>query len=371
LFQSVACDVSRYDELLLCVKVIWLSHHHADHITGVPMLLEQIQRAKLRKEAAATAAAASQSLSQSQSQTSSRRMIPAAKSKYDMRSMFAGTGHEAGKVMVIGSEAVLKYLEFSACVSGLDEFVSFYPIVNTLYAGATKDISAATEGAVTRLRSIPVQHCHSSYGLVLDFDTKHKIVYSGDCRPSMSLVKAGNGCDLLIHEATFSDTKAADAAKKKHSTSSEARRVAAQMGAKHTVLTHFSQRYPLEVASAVNDLSSTGSSRDQLWGYPSAVGAGAAGAGGSGGGSGGGGGGGMPSAAVAYDFLRFSFPSQAAVLPQVTAALGLVLTAVEAARREQRLWDGSYQQQQSIPAWSLPPVCTDAMEDGELVLRAK
>lgn len=314
IFQSVNGDVARFDQALLSIRVIWISHHHADHITGVPMLIEHIKRAKMRQESASKGKTEGET---HDSKNQSLRRVPTF-SKYDMRSMYTSGGYEPGKVMVIGSESVLKYFEFSCCVAGLDDLVSFTPIVSTLYAGCTKEIAAATDGLITRLRSIPVQHCHSSYGLVLDFKSTHKIVYSGDCRPSQSLVKAGIDCDLLIHEATFDDSKQDDAVKKRHSTSSEARRISMQMHAKHTILTHFSQRYPLEVSNALGDLASTqGGLQEQgnSDGYP----VGAMGR--------------VTEAAVAYDFLRFSFPSQVSVLPRVTAALGAVLTAVEAERK--------------------------------------
>eukprot|EP01032_Pedospumella_encystans_P015732 gene15732-17979_t len=329
MFQSVASDIQRFDEILLNIKIIWISHHHADHITGVPMLLEQIKRAQLRREAAAALATHRGELPEehatgnNNSRHSMRRVHTV--SKYDMRSMFSSGGYEAGKVMIIGSEAVLKYFEFSACVAGLDDLVTFLPIVNTLYAGATVEIAAATDGVLTRLRSIPVQHCHSSYGLVLDFQSHHKIVYSGDCRPSQSLVKAGIDCDLLIHEATFDDSKQEDAVKKRHSTSSEARRMAVQMHAKHTVLTHFSQRYPLEASSALQTLVDPFSGSEGYMGYappPPQISQ-------------------SHCAAVAYDFLKFSFPSQASALPKVTAALGSVLTALEEERRRIKQTVGS------------------------------
>ncbi|CAN0546498.1 unnamed protein product, partial [Laminaria digitata] len=34
-----------------------------------------------------------------------------------------------------------------------------------------------------------------------------KLVYSGDCRPSEALVREGKGAAVLIHEATFDESK--------------------------------------------------------------------------------------------------------------------------------------------------------------------
>jgi ribonuclease Z len=51
---------------------------------------------------------------------------------------------------------------------------------------------------------------------------------------------------LLVHEATFDDTAdgRGNALDKRHSTVDEACAVAGAMGASHTILTHFSARYP-------------------------------------------------------------------------------------------------------------------------------
>lgn len=46
--------------------------------------------------------------------------------------------------------------------------------------------------------------------------------YSGDTRPNENLIKAGKGATLLIHEATLEDDKPEMAAKKGHSTFSQA-----------------------------------------------------------------------------------------------------------------------------------------------------
>ena len=57
----------------------------------------------------------------------------------------------------------------------------------------------------------------------------------------------------MIHEATFEDALRSHAVKKRHSTSAEALAIARASGAKHVVLTHFSQRYPRAAAVKAAD----------------------------------------------------------------------------------------------------------------------
>jgi ribonuclease BN (tRNA processing enzyme) len=61
-----------------------------------------------------------------------------------------------------------------------------------------------------------------------------------------ALQQARVGCTILIHEATFEDSAggARNAFEKGHSTVDEACLVATRMGARNTLLTHFSARYP-------------------------------------------------------------------------------------------------------------------------------
>ncbi|MDG6985405.1 MAG: ribonuclease Z [Nitrososphaerota archaeon] len=70
-----------------------------------------------------------------------------------------------------------------------------------------------------------------------------KIGYSGDTRPSPSLVRFFRGCDLLIFDSTFRASDAAKAKERKHSTSVEAAAVAKRAKVRKLALTHFSARY--------------------------------------------------------------------------------------------------------------------------------
>ena len=70
-----------------------------------------------------------------------------------------------------------------------------------------------------------------------------KIVYTGDTRPSKSLVKLAENADLLIHDATFDDELSEKACEDGHSTASQAAETAKKAGAKRLVLVHVSARY--------------------------------------------------------------------------------------------------------------------------------
>ena len=96
---------------------------------------------------------------------------------------------------------------------------------------------------LTDFAAANVPHCHGAKGVSLTFPTGFKFTYSGDCRPSRSLVEIGQGSTVLLHEATFDDELRGDAQAKQHSTTSEAIGMGIAMGARRVLLTHFSQRY--------------------------------------------------------------------------------------------------------------------------------
>ena len=89
------------------------------------------------------------------------------------------------------------------------------------------------------IETVPVIHAPKSTGLLFKMNNGIKIVYSGDCKPSKSLIERGQNCDILIHEATFDDYNKVKANKLLHSTISQAIDVGNKMKAKHIILTHF------------------------------------------------------------------------------------------------------------------------------------
>jgi len=67
--------------------------------------------------------------------------------------------------------------------------------------------------------------------------------YSGDTRPSPSLVRLFSGADLVIFDSTFAAADADKAVDRMHSTAVEAAGVAKKARARQLALTHFSARY--------------------------------------------------------------------------------------------------------------------------------
>src|SRR6266496_819190 len=79
------------------------------------------------------------------------------------------------------------------------------------------------------------------------------VVFTGDTRPSASVVDAAQGADLLIHEATFGDEEKDRAKETGHSTAKEAAQVALAAKAKRLVLCHVSARYSTSADELVTE----------------------------------------------------------------------------------------------------------------------
>jgi ribonuclease BN (tRNA processing enzyme) len=197
------------------LRAVLVSHHHPDHLLGLPGVL------CAAAEASAAAAAA------------------------------AGGGRfaRAPPPLVVGPPAAgawLAALPRGACAPPL----AFLPAAAlTSHAAARWPLPPAARAAfgalgLTRCEAVAVEHCPDAHALLLSHAAGWRLAFSGDCRPSGALAAAAAGATLLIHEATFGDDLAAHARAKRHCTTGEALGVAAAARAQHTVLTHFSQRYP-------------------------------------------------------------------------------------------------------------------------------
>ncbi len=106
------------------------------------------------------------------------------------------------------------------------------------------------ECGLASLETCRAVHCPSSFCVSLTTAKDYRLLYSGDTRPCqdfVELARKGRGVgrepDLLIHEATMGHDLLQDAMAKRHSTITEAMLIAEAMRARSVILTHFSQRY--------------------------------------------------------------------------------------------------------------------------------
>ncbi|KAL0484430.1 trz1, partial [Acrasis kona] len=188
------------ENILKNIKVLWISHLHADHHLGVCKLLYR-------------------------------------------RSLLT-----SNKVVLIAPKALETFLiESSACM-GIDfnfvNFVTINQLINQQNDNEFVHIRNIREHLNVDFKVVPVDHsCKDSFAAILRINDKFPIIYSGDTRPCLNLMKIKE-CGILIHEATFEDELGEEAIKKKHSTFGEAIHVGGEMDAWRILLTHFSQRYP-------------------------------------------------------------------------------------------------------------------------------
>jgi ribonuclease Z len=79
------------------------------------------------------------------------------------------------------------------------------------------------------------------------------VVYTGDTRPHPAVAAAARGADLLVHEATFSDSEIDRARETGHSTAREAAEIAQEAGVRRLILTHISPRYSLDAGELLTE----------------------------------------------------------------------------------------------------------------------
>eukprot|EP01117_Protostelium_nocturnum_P020375 TRINITY_DN9127_c0_g1_i1.p1 TRINITY_DN9127_c0_g1~~TRINITY_DN9127_c0_g1_i1.p1 ORF type:complete len:798 (+),score=134.97 TRINITY_DN9127_c0_g1_i1:235-2628(+) len=188
-------------EHLSTLKVIWVSHLHADHHSGLVRILMEHRNVMIEKNPI--------------------YYTP---------------------LIVIGPDGLSNYLSEFKNIEDIQ-----YLFINSSHLKSKENELGKTINNLLGMKefyNVRVIHRKDSYGLVMSHQSGWKLVYSGDTRPCPDLIEAGKGATVLIHEATFEDALYLDAKKKRHSTISEAVDSGVEMNAEHIILTHFSQRYP-------------------------------------------------------------------------------------------------------------------------------
>lgn len=179
---------------------ILLTHSHADHVYGFPILLTQL---------------------------------------------FLG-GRKA-MIPVYGLPPTLALAKALIAASDIAEYM--VPVHwEEINAGAEVSLSAPY-----RLHTALTEHSRPCVALRFEEpDTGKALVYSADTQPCAAVAELAQGADVLLHEATTREPFAG------HTTPRQAGEVAARAGVRRLVLVHFSPRWTMPEAQALEEVHAGG-----------------------------------------------------------------------------------------------------------------
>ena len=241
-------------DVLGALRVVFISHMHADHHLGLPTVIGLYAQEERKRRATGEAA---------------RRLIVVGPRKLvawlsvhwqhtyeeDTCDVDDGANDAGGSIR----QNEMEDMDDGADVldDDLFDFIDFFANHTLMFTPHPLSPLLASFPLPFSMSTIPVRHCPDSYAVSLHTLAtpshspstsaallSYKLVYSGDTLPCQSLVDGGSCATLLLHESTFEDGMEVEARDKRHSTARQAVQVAIKMRAERTILTHFSQRYP-------------------------------------------------------------------------------------------------------------------------------
>ncbi|OAX79174.1 hypothetical protein ACJ72_06509, partial [Emergomyces africanus] len=239
-------------EVLRDLKVIWISHLHADHHLGTVSVIRAWHEVTYGTATTTTPTLTSEREQDLTKLLKEKRLFVVSDTKMvEWLAEYSGVeDYGFDKLMLLEADSNVSGDNFTythlgydrqpildSCGKPMTTFLSFNPDQSPL----APQLQAAT--GLRSLLTIPVLHCNSAMATSFVFPSGLKVSYSGDCRPSRDFARVGADSTVLIHEATFEDDMLQDAMAKRHSTCGEALGVAKRMRARNVILTHFSQRY--------------------------------------------------------------------------------------------------------------------------------
>lgn len=226
------------------VDHIFVSHHHADHILGIPGLLQTLdfneRRAPLTIYAPHRTTDSLENLNLASGTRPSfslriRGVRPGdvAYEAADYEVRVFETDHDTWSVgyALVEDNRKGRFDREHALELGVPEG----PMFGRLHDGESVTLE---DGTVV-----------DSEQVVGDPRPGRRVVYTGDTRPTEEGVETARDADLLIHDATFASDNAARASDTGHSTATQAAEIATQAEAKRLALVHISSRYTGDVST--------------------------------------------------------------------------------------------------------------------------
>ena len=202
---AVGMLASQFDQVLL-------THHHGDHMGGIPFISGQ------------------------------RRRVDSESAPLQVFS----TGEALDR---LGKVCLATQLNVPSVDQEGAYFADGSPYLRWTAVDNEKWISL---GPTTRASTFPADHIPGAVGWKIESNGV-SVVFSGDTRFSPSVAEASQGARLLIHEAFCTDKDQKLANSRGHSSAGEAARVAAQAGVDELVITHIDSPFSADTQPLIDD----------------------------------------------------------------------------------------------------------------------
>ncbi|PVV04590.1 hypothetical protein BB560_000907 [Smittium megazygosporum] len=236
-----------YEDFLDKLKMVYISHLHADHNLGLMALLQDWNSHSKKS--------AKNGHSNGSSPEPERQLYVMASEKFFGFLMNISNSLDIGmnKINYIFLENLIVPELSSGRFSphSAKSYISDKVLARQERSSAEKLSGLYKALGFKSVSSCRVKHFATCFGISLTHKDGWQLIYSGDTRPSVDLLRLveykrkveNQPLTMLIHESTFDDEYIEDALLKRHSTASEAISVGILSKAENILLNHFSQRY--------------------------------------------------------------------------------------------------------------------------------
>ncbi|HPR66806.1 MAG TPA: ribonuclease Z, partial [Methanothrix sp.] len=231
---------------MMSLDYIFITHHHADHILGIPGLLETMAFQGRREPVTIAGPVRTAEVVELFDRLCYySRKFPVRALELEPGDVVRMEGYEVEAVRTAHSIPSLGYCLREDARPGRfnrDKAIALGVPPGPLFGRLQRGESVEVEGRTIRPEEVmgPVR-------------PGRKVVYTGDSRPTPEVEEASRDADLLIHDGSLDEELADWAVETMHSTAGEAALLAERAGARKLVLTHISSRYSDDVSPLLAD----------------------------------------------------------------------------------------------------------------------
>ncbi len=223
----------KYHINLFKISAIFISHIHADHITGLPGLIRTLAINKRKKQLIIYIPKGDE--------TKIKTLInfdnPIINYKIIIKGIRAGQIISNKKITITAFKLNHSILTYGYVFKENDKIRFIKNKIKNI------DLHGEMFAKLLNTKQIKINNKIIKLEDISFLEKGKKIVYATDTKSCKATIKNSIDADILIHEATYIENEKALAKKRKHSTTLEAANIARQANVKKLIIFHISARY--------------------------------------------------------------------------------------------------------------------------------